>query len=258
MRTMHVLLLMSAASTAGCAERGPELRQPVGQTMVASASVRGAQAATPDTSPGSVERYLAGKSGGPCGMDELPVIEFASSREVGEEGKIVLGDGEQLQLKRLAGCLTAAPYEKTSIVLIGHTDVIGTAPANLVLGLERARTVMKHLIDGGVSPGRIVVASAGELQRPSERWGVRAHRVELLLARGDPTRPNEAPIARGIDAEGLLRRPQSEVVSRDPPGRLAPPPQSPQPPQPPQPPPMRMLPPQQPGPIMPLPPPRGR
>lgn len=255
MRTMHVLLLMSAVSTAACAERGPELRQPVGQTMVASSSVRSEHTATPGDSPEDVERYLTGQSGGPCGMDELPVIEFASrSRELGEGEKLELGEAEKLQLKRLAGCLTAAPYEKTSIVLIGHTDVVGTAPANLVLGLERARTVMKHLIDGGVSPGRIVVASAGELQRPSERWGVRAHRVEVLLARGGPPRPNEAPIARGIDAQGLLRRPQSEVVGRDPPGRLVPPPQ----PQPPQSPPMRMLPQQQPGPVGPLPPPRGR
>lgn len=243
MRTMHVLLLMSAVSTAACAERGPELRQPVGQTMVASSPSRGAHAATPGDSPEDVERYLTGQRGGPCGMDELPVIEFAS-RE--------LGEGEKVQLKRLAGCLTAAPYEKTSIVLIGHTDVVGTAPANLVLGLERARTVMKHLIDGGVSPGRIVVASAGELQRPSERWGVRAHRVEVLLARGGPPRPNEAPIARGIDAEGLLPRPRTEVVGRDPPGRLVPPPQ------PPQSPPMRMLPQQRPGPVAPLPPPRSR
>jgi len=243
MRTLHVLLLMSAIFTPACAERGPELRQPVGQTMVASAPSRGAHAATPNASTGSpddVERYLTGQSGGPCGMDELPMIEF-TSRELGEP--------EKLQLKRLADCLTAAPYETTSIVLIGHTDVVGTAPANLVLGLERATTVMKHLIDAGVSPGRIVVASAGELQRPRERWGVRAHRVEVLLARGGPPRPNEAPIARGIDAQGLLPRPRSEVVGRDSPGRLAPAPQ---------PPPMQMLPQQQPGPFVPRPPPRSR
>jgi len=242
--------LMSAVSATACGERGPELRQPVGQTMVGSTSVRGARIATPDESREVGERYLAGQSGGPCGMDELPVIEIASKE---------LGEREKLQLKRLAGCLTAPPYEKMSVVLIGHTDVIGTSPANLVLGLERATTVMKHLIDGGVSPGRIVVASAGELQRPRERWGVRAHRVEVLLARGGGARPNEAPIARGIDAEGLLPRPRTEVVG--PPGRPAPPPPPPQPPQPPQrpqPPPMRMPPQQQqqhPGGLVPLPPP---
>lgn len=240
MRTMHVLLLMTAA-TAACGERGPELRQPVGQTMVASPSARGAHDATRDGAQDEVDR--------PCGMDELPMIEFASKE---------LGEREKLQLKRLAGCLTTAPYKTTSVVLIGHTDVIGTAPANLVLGLERANTVMKHLIEGGVSPGRIVVASAGELQRPRDRWGVRAHRVEVLLTRGGSTRPNEAPIARGIDAEGLLPRPRTEVVNRDQPGRPMPPPQ---------PPPMRMPPQQQqlqqqqqyPGGLVPLPPPpRGR
>ena len=243
MRTMHVLSLMGAVAASACAERGPELRQPVGQTMVAPSRGRGAHAATPGASPDDVARDLAGQRDGPCGMAELPVIEFASSE---------LGEGEKLQLKRLAACLKAAPYETTSIVLIGHTDVVGTPPANLVLGLERARIVMMHLIEGGVSPGRIVVASAGELQRPRERWGVRAHRVEVLLARGGRPRPNEAPIARGIDAEGLLPRPRAEVVGQDAPGPPAPAPQPP--------PPMRLPQQQPPGRVVapPPPPPRSR
>jgi hypothetical protein len=67
--------------------------------------------------------------------------------------------------------------------------------------------VMRQLMNDGVGPGRIVVASAGELQRPHARWGLHAHRVEILIARGGPPRPDEAPVARGIDAEGMIRHP---------------------------------------------------
>ena len=196
------MLLMSAASAAACAGRGPALREPVGQTMVTSSPVK------PD-------RHEDAAAQNTCKMDQLPLIEFDSASSK-------LGDEQKLELRRLAGCLAASP-EITSIVLIGYTDVMGAVTANLVLGLERARAVMRQLIDEGVSPARIVVASAGELQRPSARWGLRAHRVEMLLARGGPARPDEAPIARGIDARGLMPPPQAESVSRGSPQRLMPP-----------------------------------
>ena len=109
-------------------------------------------------------------------------------------------------LRRLAECLNTPSFDKVSVVLIGYTDLIGNVSANLELGLTRAQGVMKQLMSDGVAPGRIVVASAGELQRPSARKGLHAPRVEVLFTWGGPTRPNEAPITRGIDAEGLLPR----------------------------------------------------
>lgn len=224
MRITHVLL-MSAVSVTACALRGPDLRQPVGQTMTAPSPPRdaagsGEAAAPPANAAEDAELYLTGKSTGPCRMDPLPMITFAF-------GATRLSEPQTVELRRLAECVTAAPYETTSVVLVGYADVVGTVPANLTLGLERAQSVMRQLIDSGVSPARIVVASAGELQRPNARWGLQADRVEILIARGGPPRPEEAPITRGIDAEGLLPRPRPPVVSGGSPGRIAPPQQPP-------------------------------
>lgn len=187
------VLLVSAVSVAACSEGGPALRQPVGQTTVTSSSLSSRSATT-------AAKTAADASTGSCESAQLPTIEFASTSTALSEPQLAV-------VKGLAQCLASSADEKSSIVLIGHTDVVGTVPANLELGLVRAQAVMKELIDGGVSPGRIVVASAGELQRPSAQRGLSASRVEILVARGGPSRPNEAPITRGIDAEGLVPRP---------------------------------------------------
>lgn len=48
------------------------------------------------------------------------------------------------------------------VVVVGHTDTMGTAPANLLLGLRRAATVRKLLIDAGLDMSLIAVTSHGE------------------------------------------------------------------------------------------------
>lgn len=191
----HLLCFVGALASAGCADRGPVLQQPVGTTTVQlPAAAADAGPAPPAPPPASAEVCT-----------DPPVVTFVRDETAVSEPQIDT-------LLRFAQCLNAAPNEGTTVVLIGYTDLIGTVPANIELGIVRAQSVMKHLTSGGVAPGRIVVASAGELQRPSARMGLHAPRVEVLIARGGPVRPNEAPIARGIDAEGLVRRPPSQVA----------------------------------------------
>lgn len=47
------------------------------------------------------------------------------------------------------------------IDVIGHTDPVGTATANRVLGLNRARTVRSLLIEAGLPANKIIALSAG-------------------------------------------------------------------------------------------------
>jgi len=220
MRILLLTLALCSTACAACAKRSLNLHEPVGQSTVGAKpppspddAAKGSAVAGTDGASGDVEDYLTGESAGPCGKAP-PIIAFDSpSAEISEP--------QIEELRRLAGCLKSGHYEKAEIVLIGYTDVIGTFPSNLELGLGRAQLVMKQLISSGVAPGRIVVASAGELQRPHAQLGLQAQRVEILISRGGPLRPNEAPIARGIDAEGMIpRRRQPDSPQ---PGRPTPP-----------------------------------
>ncbi|MFZ1456737.1 MAG: OmpA family protein, partial [Saprospiraceae bacterium] len=51
-----------------------------------------------------------------------------------------------------------------SVVLTGHTDAIGDADKNMVLGQRRADIVKKYLITKGVDPTKISSVSKGEEQ----------------------------------------------------------------------------------------------
>lgn len=190
---MRALLVLVAALSSACAKPSQSLPPTVGESSVG----RPAPAGVATTAP---------PDGDACGA-EPPIVTFdPTSRD--------LSAAHTEELARLAVCLSAPPSDALGVILVGYTDVMGTVPANLELGLARAQAVMRQLIDHGVAPGRIVVASAGELQRPAARWGQQAHRVEVLLAHGGPTRPNEAPVARGIEAEGLMpRRPASPAAA---------------------------------------------
>jgi outer membrane protein OmpA-like peptidoglycan-associated protein len=49
------------------------------------------------------------------------------------------------------------------VIVIGHTDTMGTQPANYGLGLKRAMTVRNILVAAGLSASSIEVTSVGEL-----------------------------------------------------------------------------------------------
>jgi outer membrane protein OmpA-like peptidoglycan-associated protein len=48
------------------------------------------------------------------------------------------------------------------VVVVGHTDTLGDAAANIALGLKRAMTVLNVLVEAGIARTMIEVASHGE------------------------------------------------------------------------------------------------
>jgi len=48
------------------------------------------------------------------------------------------------------------------VVVVGHTDTLGDAKANIALGLKRAMSVRNVLVDAGIAPTMIEVGSHGE------------------------------------------------------------------------------------------------
>jgi len=74
--------------------------------------------------------------------------------------------------------------DKVKVEIDGHTDNEGSADYNRVLSEERAKTVMKYLINRGISPDRLTAKGYGK-ERPvgsnnTAEGRAKNRRVELI------------------------------------------------------------------------------
>lgn len=71
------------------------------------------------------------------------------------------------------------------VVVVGHTDTMGTRQANVALGMKRALMVRDLLVNAGLSPDMIEVASHGEadllVHTPDETPEPRNRRVDVTV-----------------------------------------------------------------------------
>ncbi|MGV3478913.1 MAG: OmpA family protein [Sphingobium sp.] len=76
-------------------------------------------------------------------------------------------------------------YPAVRLRLVGHTDNVGEPAANLKLSEDRARMARQHLVDAGISEGRIEVEGKGLTQPIADNATVegraRNRRVELIV-----------------------------------------------------------------------------
>ncbi|MEL7202773.1 MAG: OmpA family protein [Pseudomonadota bacterium] len=99
-------------------------------------------------------------------------------------GSAELGAGPFPSLRSLADWLSEMPSAR--VVLVGHTDSIGSLEANLALSQRRASSVLTRLINGlGVSPTQIFSDGAGALSpiasNLTEEGRALNRRVEVVL-----------------------------------------------------------------------------
>jgi len=76
------------------------------------------------------------------------------------EGKDELTSDSQVELQRILAEIARRPSPE--IVVIGHTDRVGTVPFNDALSLRRAQKVRDDLVKLGIPADRIQVAGRGE------------------------------------------------------------------------------------------------
>jgi outer membrane protein OmpA-like peptidoglycan-associated protein len=71
------------------------------------------------------------------------------------------------------------------VIVIGHTDTMGTQQANYSLGLKRAMMVRNLLVSSGLNVASIEVTSVGELdplvKTPDDTPEPRNRRVEIAV-----------------------------------------------------------------------------
>lgn len=64
-------------------------------------------------------------------------------------------------IRELVGQLLRDAVQPQHVEVIGHTDPIGSAAANRALGLKRAQTVRRLLVEGGLPANKVGAVSAG-------------------------------------------------------------------------------------------------
>jgi outer membrane protein OmpA-like peptidoglycan-associated protein len=71
------------------------------------------------------------------------------------------------------------------VVVVGHTDTMGTPAANYELGMKRAMTVRALLVEAGLDPALIEVSSLGEadllVKTPDDTPEPRNRRVDITV-----------------------------------------------------------------------------
>lgn len=73
-----------------------------------------------------------------------------------------LSDEGRAELDALAAGLSARPFERVHV--IGHSDRIGNAKANIDLSTRRAAAVRAYLVDKGVPADRITAVGRGSVE----------------------------------------------------------------------------------------------
>jgi outer membrane protein OmpA-like peptidoglycan-associated protein len=86
-------------------------------------------------------------------------------------------------LEQLAKSLVE--YPNTSLLIVGHTDTVGTADYNQALSERRATAAMRYLTQFGVAPTRVRTAGRGEAEpvfsNDSEAGRERNRRIEVAI-----------------------------------------------------------------------------
>lgn len=123
-----------------------------------------------------------------CDYQPMPAVakhkDYALSSDVlfafGKSGVSDMTSGGRMAIRTLVAQLQKDDVKLDRIQVIGHTDPIGSAASNQLLGLKRAQTVRRLLVENGLSSNAVSASSVGaseadafgcELLKRSEQIG---------------------------------------------------------------------------------------
>ncbi|MDY7536387.1 OmpA family protein [Pseudomonas sp. Bout1] len=121
-----------------------------------------------------------------CDYQRMPAAasykDYSLSGDVlfafGKSGYADISVSGRKAIRDLIGQLRSEHATLEQIEVIGHTDAIGKPAANHALGLKRAQTVRRVLLDGGLAATHIDASSAGSSEPvSSDCQGSRAEQV---------------------------------------------------------------------------------
>lgn len=105
--------------------------------------------------------------------DVLFAFGKSSRRDVNSQGEEAV--------RQLVGQIKQGSVRVSHITVTGHTDAIGSDAANQRLGLMRAQTVRRMIIENGIPPRSVSADSAGSSEPVSQQCsGSRAQRIACM------------------------------------------------------------------------------
>ncbi|WP_026905300.1 OmpA family protein [Pedobacter glucosidilyticus] len=127
-----------------------------------------------------LEQSIPGAEVIPAG--EGIIVKFDSGL-LFEFGKSTLSAAAKQNIDNLAASLNK--YPDTDIMIIGHTDAIGSDAVNDKLSLERANAVRSYAVSKGVSTGRLKSSGKGKNEpiasNDTEEGRSQNRRVEIVI-----------------------------------------------------------------------------
>jgi peptidoglycan-associated lipoprotein len=154
-RGFSVLALIVAAASWGCTSSSPQPKQANAVSLPSPGGNAEYKVTFPQPGPGE-ERLIHIE----LGPDTALACRELAPKFFFDEAKPKPEDA--LQIKGLAACLNRAGMASTELLLVGRADAAGSNDYNSALGLRRAKTVQKMLINEGIAPGRIRIVSDGD------------------------------------------------------------------------------------------------
>ncbi len=213
------VVLMLVVSLAGCASMsGKQKGGAIGATAGAVlGGILGKQAG--NTTAGVIAGAAVGGAAGIIIGDymddqaeELAAIEGADVERVGEGIQITFDSGilfdvnktdlkaqAKANLKDVARIL--GDYDKTELLIAGHTDADGADDYNQSLSERRADSVKAYLVERGVAPARLMTIGYGETQpvadNASASGKAQNRRVEVAIVANEELRAEAAAASDG-------------------------------------------------------------
>ncbi len=131
-----------------------------------------------------IKRTVPGAEVIPAG--EGLIVKF-SSGILFDTGKSDLKDAARTNIQNLAASMKNNP--ETNIMIIGHTDAVGSDDYNMGLSQQRANSVRDFALSQGISSNRLSTVGKGEAEpiadNTNESGKAQNRRVEIVIVAND-------------------------------------------------------------------------
>lgn len=194
MSERRLLVLLACLLAAGCASKGSVVLLPEGDGSATAVTVRQGEreivldrpyAAADVTWRGasafqSTPQEVAARFGPAMAAQPMPADRFVLYFV---EGKDELTDESKRQFDRILAEVARRPVP--DVLVVGHTDAVGSHQVNDALGLQRAQTVRAALVAIGIPDADIQALSRGKrapaVPTPDGVAESRNRRVEIVI-----------------------------------------------------------------------------